>query len=101
MDFKAKTALVTGAAGGMGLAIARALQAQGASVGRLDVKPAPPGTDAASDLYFRGDLSDPAFVQASVDTLFERTGRLDYLVNAAGVLWFGRDVSMVDIDLEV
>ena len=101
MDFKAKTALVTGAAGGMGLAIARALQAQGASVGRLDVKPAPPGTDAASDLYFRGDLSDPAFVQASVDTLFERTGRLDYLVNAAGVLWFGRDRSAVDVDLEV
>ena len=30
-----------------------------------------------------------------------RAGRLDYLVNTTGVLWFDRDVSLVDIDMDV
>lgn len=101
-EFQGKTALVTGAAGGMGLAVTCGLLAQGACVGMLDVKPMP--ADVTSELpshYFQGDLADPAFVQASIDALFERSGRLDYLVNAAGVLWFDRDRSAVDIDLSV
>lgn len=102
MEFQGKTALVTGAAGGMGLAIARGLLARGASVGMLDLKPKPTDIDDdSSSAFFQGDIADPVFVQTSIDELFRQSRRLDYLVNAAGVLWFGRDCSAVDVDLTV
>jgi NAD(P)-dependent dehydrogenase (short-subunit alcohol dehydrogenase family) len=93
-----RTAIVTGAAGGMGLNIARDLAATGAVVAGLDLHEEPadfPGS------FHRGDVSDEAFVADAVAGVVAATGRLDYLVNAAGVLWFERDRSLLDIDLEV
>lgn len=103
MSFAGKTAVITGAGGGMGLAIAQDLLAEGASVLMLDLKAAPEDLDQASDrvLYRRGDVGDDDFVEASLHEAFRATGRLDYLVNAAGVLWFGRDKSLADTDLAV
>ncbi len=97
--FAGRTAVVTGAGGGMGLQIAIDLMAAGATVTGLDVKEPP--SEFAGSAYARGDVSDDAFVADAIAQTFARTGRLDYLVNAAGVLWFGRDRSLVDIDLEV
>jgi NAD(P)-dependent dehydrogenase (short-subunit alcohol dehydrogenase family) len=97
--FAGKTAVVTGAAGGMGLRIASDLVAAGARVIAIDVKDRPPGLGDA--LYHQGDVSDDRFVATAVGSAFAETGRLDYLVNAAGVLWFGRDRSLLDIELEV
>jgi len=104
-DFNKKVAFVTGAGGGMGLNIARDLLAVGARVTMFDAKPAPEGLDAGptseSARYVQGDLTDePAVARAMAETVAEH-GRLDYLVNAAGVLWFDRDRSLVDIDLDV
>ncbi|WP_213069796.1 SDR family NAD(P)-dependent oxidoreductase, partial [Acinetobacter pittii] len=83
------TALVTGASGGIGSAIARALAAQGA---RLAVS----GSNADKLEAFRaslgGDhvalacnLSDKAQVDALVPQAVEALGQLDILVNNAGV----------------
>jgi 3-oxoacyl-[acyl-carrier protein] reductase len=101
--FAGKTAVVTGAAGGMGLNVARDLLAAGAHVVLIDVKEeAPPLADREGHArYVRADLTDEPEVARAVRSAFETTGRLDYLVNAAGVLWFGRDRSLVDIDLAV
>ncbi len=103
MSFENKTALVTGAGGGMGLNIACDLLAEGAAVACIDLKDRPDGLDQGPGeaLYLQGDLTDEAFVGAAIQRAFDETGRLDYLVNGAGVLWFDRDVSLVDIDLEV
>lgn len=103
MQFTGKTAVVTGAAGGMGLVITQELLAAGASVAALDIKPRPAAlNDAGAALkYLEGDLTDDAFVAGAMQTAFESNGSLDYLVNAAAVLWFDRDVSMVEIDLDV
>ena len=49
----------------------------------------------------KGDVSDNAAVAAAIGAQAEAAGRLDYLINAAGVLWFERDKSAVDMDLEV
>ncbi len=98
--FAGKTAIVTGAAGGMGLAIAQALAAEGAIVVMVDVKASPAELPPGA-MFLRGDVADDAFVAGATRTAVERTGRVDYLVNAAGVLWFGRDKSLAEIDLDV
>ncbi len=97
--FVGRTAVVTGAGGGMGLQIASELLATGATVAGIDVKERPEALDNA--LYHQGDVSEDGFVAQAVSSAYAETGQLDYLVNAAGVLWFGRDRSLVDIELEV
>ncbi len=103
MSFADRVAFVAGAGGGMGLAIAQALIAEGARVGMADVKPEPSRPDGAGDRhrYFRGDLADDGFVSSSLRGWAEANGRLDYLVNATGVLWFDRDKSCAEMDLDV
>ena len=97
--FVGRTAVVTGAGGGMGLHIASELLAAGAMVAGIDVKDRPEALDDA--LFHQGDVSDDRFVREAIGSAYAETGRLDYLVNAAGVLWFGRDRSLLDVELEV
>jgi NAD(P)-dependent dehydrogenase (short-subunit alcohol dehydrogenase family) len=96
MSFSGKTAVVTGAAGGMGLHIARDLAAAGARVVGIDLQPRP---DGFAD-WVQGDVGDEATLARATTGTFARDG-LDYLVNAAGVLWFERDRSLLDIELDV
>ena len=99
MGFEGRAAFVTGAAGGMGGTIARDLLDRGAKVTAVDVEPIPEGLDGA--LILAGDLTDEVFVAKAMAEAVATHGRLDYLVNAAGVLWFGRDQSLLDIDLDL
>ena len=99
-DFSGRNAFVTGAGGGMGLQIARDLIDAGAQATLFDVKPAP-GDLPAGARYVRADLRSEEAVARALAASFEDAGRLDYLVNAAGVLWLDRDRSLVDIDLGV
>ncbi len=102
MAFTNKTAIVTGAGGGMGLNIARDLLAAGAHVTMIDLKPEPPADlPDGRARYLIGDVTEDTFVFKAIAQAFQETGRLDYLVNAAGVLWFGRDKSLVEIDLDL
>jgi NAD(P)-dependent dehydrogenase (short-subunit alcohol dehydrogenase family) len=102
-DFTGRAAVVTGAAGGMGHAVARGIIDAGGAVAMIDVKPEPSDLDRFGEraLYTRGDLTDAAFVRRTIDAAAERFGRLDYLANIAGVLWFGRDASLLDMDLGI
>ena len=100
LDFSGRNAFVTGAGGGMGLQIARDLVAAGARATLFDVKPAPDDLPAGAR-YVQADLRSEEAVAQALAASFEDAGRLDYLVNAAGVLWLGRDRSLVDIDLGV
>ena len=99
MRFSGKTAVVTGAGSGIGLATARALHREGASVTLVDLE-APefeaPGTDGLR--LALGDVTDELFVARAMAQAAH--GGIDYLVNAAGVLWFERDGSLVDIDVQ-
>ncbi len=97
--FAGRTAVVTGAGGGVGLQIASELLAAGAMVAGIDLKDRPEALDDA--LFHRGDVSDDRFVREVIGSVYTATGRLDYLVNAAGVLWFGRDRSLLEVELDV
>jgi len=88
-DLTGMTALVTGASGGIGSAIARALAAQGARLAlsgsnaeRLEAFRAELGGDHVA---IPCDLSDPASVENLVPAALEALGHLDILVNNAGI----------------
>ena len=103
MSFEGKTAYVTGAGGGMGLAISRELVRRGTHVVMIDIKaqPSQVADGKGSFQYVQGDLTSEDTVALSMKEAFEKRGRLDYLVNAAGVLWLGRDKSAVEMDLTI
>jgi 3-oxoacyl-[acyl-carrier protein] reductase len=88
-DLTGKTALVTGASGGIGGAIARALHGQGATVALSGTRTGPLEA-LAGELGSRVhvapcDLSDAASVEALPKAATEAMGGLDILVNNAGV----------------
>jgi NAD(P)-dependent dehydrogenase (short-subunit alcohol dehydrogenase family) len=74
-------ALVTGAAGGIGREIVRALAAAGWTVAATDLAEA--GEVACAELVIPADLRDRDTCRAVVDTVVTRFGRLDLLVNNA------------------
>src|ERR1700748_1854763 len=98
MTFHGRNAIVTGAGGGMGLRIATDLIAAGTTVTLLDVKPRPAQLDQPACWYEQLDVTGRDAVQDAVQRAHQRHGRLDYVVNAAGVGWFGRDRSLVDTE---
>ena len=100
VDLDGRNAFVTGAGGGMGLAIARSLIASGARATLFDVKPAPPDLPAEAS-YVQADLRSEDAVARALAESREAAGHLDYLVNAAGVLWFDRDRSLAEMDMAV
>ena len=80
--FSEQVAIVTGAASGLGLAIAKKLHAEGAQVVALDLNEARLGPRAVS---FAIDLTKEDQVANVVNQIAERFGRIDILVNSAGV----------------
>ena len=87
-------AVVTGGARGIGLAIGRWFLAHAHRVALLDIdaetlaRTAADLDDEARVLALHCDVSDPERVRASVDTIASRFGRIDALVNNAGVAVF-------------
>ena len=104
--FSDRTAFVTGGASGLGLAIARRLHSEGAFVVAFDFVA---GNFAQWDAEFggrgycvQGDVASESDVRRAVETVLLRRGRIDILVNSAGIT--GRtnlkshDVALEDLE---
>jgi NAD(P)-dependent dehydrogenase (short-subunit alcohol dehydrogenase family) len=106
MDYTGKVAIVTGAAGGIGLACARRLAGAGASVVLADIDGArleearkqvtgPAGLPVATAVC---DVGSEEQVAAAVAVACDRFGRLDVVVNNAGLMTFKPIVEQTEGD---
>jgi NAD(P)-dependent dehydrogenase (short-subunit alcohol dehydrogenase family) len=104
-DFRDKTVVITGAAGGIGSAFARRFGQAGARLGLLDLS-AEGLEPLSSDLCARGienvavacDVTDPADCQAAIARVINSYGGIDVLVNNAGI---GHRSAFRDTNLDV
>ena len=93
LTFKGKVAVVTGGSGGIGLDVSKKLAKLKIKVLILDVKK--PKFTANKFLYFeKVDLSKKNEINQVLDNFIKKQKRVDYLINAAGVLWFDKDLGL-------
>ncbi|MDX1662528.1 MAG: beta-ketoacyl-ACP reductase [Candidatus Promineifilaceae bacterium] len=103
MQLQDKVALITGGAGGIGLATAEKFIAEGATIVICDLNEEA-GQEAAAALgpqatFYRVDVTDRQAVQEWVDAVLEAQGRIDVLVNNAGITRDNQLVKVKDGDL--
>jgi NAD(P)-dependent dehydrogenase (short-subunit alcohol dehydrogenase family) len=92
-----KIALVTGGLSGIGECIARRLVEEGATVIAADISATTAELGAGTLVPFRMDVADPASVDLCIQSIMGRYGRLDCLVNSAGI---GKDIPFLDTPIE-
>jgi 3-oxoacyl-[acyl-carrier protein] reductase len=85
-EFSGRTVVVTGASGGIGSVIAGAFRGVAADVLLVDADPGVQETaESMGSRWMVGDLRKPEVAQEAIEAATEGSGRLDVLVNAAGV----------------
>jgi NAD(P)-dependent dehydrogenase (short-subunit alcohol dehydrogenase family) len=94
MELKGKTALVTGAASGLGRAVAERLNEAGANIVICDLPHRAEEVEGMGDsvIFAPTDVSDAEQVQGAVSAAVERFGALHIAVNCAGIAWAQRTV---------
>jgi 3-oxoacyl-[acyl-carrier protein] reductase len=103
MRLKDKVAIVTGGAKGIGFATAKRFAQEGAKVMIADVNP--DAVKAAVDLIpgseaYVVNVTDRASIEAAVDQIMQRHGRIDILINNAGITQDARLVKMTEAQFD-
>ena len=99
LNFKGKSAVITGASGGMGLEISKSLSKNGISVLMLDIN-APEKSFLEKNqncVYKKVDVTNLKNLKSKINLFYKKNKRIDYLINTTGVLWFNKDVSAINI----
>ena len=103
LSYKGKSAIVTGASGGMGLTISEKLSKNNISVLMLDLKS--PNKDFlkrnTNCQFKKVDVTNFNKMKSYIEVFYKKQKSIDYLVNTTGVLWFNKDVSAVNIKSDI
>ena len=100
LNFSGRTALITGGSGGIGLSIVEKLIKNKIKVIILDIN-----TPSKKILlnkfveFIKIDLSDYKNLQLCLTEIKKKYKKIEYVINAAGVLWFDKDVSLEKIEI--
>lgn len=98
MDFSGKTAVITGGASGMGAATVREYVSAGGQAVIVDKNEAlaqQVAAETGAKVYI-GDVSDSAFCDGVIDGVVAKYGRIDTLINAAGIIIRADGLSTTD-----
>ena len=100
LNFAGKIALITGGSGGIGLSVVEKLIKNKIKVIILDIKP-PKRKILLNKLveFKKVDLSDHKNLKSCLIQLKKKYKKIEYVINAAGVLWFDKDVSLEKIEI--
>ena len=98
--FKGKVAVVTGGSGGIGLDVSKKLAKLKIKVLILDINK--PKISKNKFIYFEQvDLSNENEINQAIGKFIKKEKRIDYIVNAAGVLWFDKDIGLEKIKNDI
>ena len=101
LNFKGKTAVVTGASGGMGLVTVDKLCRLGIKVLMIDLKDPPKKYLKNSKIFFaKIDVTNFNNLKKTIENFYKKNKSIDYLINTTGVLWFDKDISVTKIDFQ-
>ena len=100
LTFKGKSAVVTGACGGMGLETTKKLLNNNISTLMLDIKKPPKNfLSKNSKVTFKQvDITNFKKLKKIINDYYNKKKSIDYLINTTGVLWFDKDITSVKID---
>ncbi len=100
LSYKGKSAIITGASGGIGLEISKKLSQNNIYVLMLDLKK--PNNDFLKKNknceFKKVDVTNFKLMKTHIDKFYKKNKRIDYLVNTTGVLWFDKDISAINIE---
>ena len=101
LNFSGRTALITGGSGGIGLSIVEKLIKNKIKVIILDIN-SPNKKILLNKLveFKKIDLSDYKNLQICLKEIRKKYKKIEYIINAAGVLWFDKDIGLEKISLE-
>ena len=103
LSFKGKTAIVTGASGGMGLEVSKKLSENNIHVLMLDLRsPSKEFLLINKNCHFKKvDVTNFKKIKTCIENFYKKQKSIDYLINTTGVLWFNKDVSAIDINPDI
>ena len=103
LSFKGKSAVVTGACGGIGTECVKKLNNTGIKVLMLDLKNPPRNfIKKYKKVEFQKiDVTNFDELKKTINKFYLKNKSIDYLINTTGVLWFDKDISATQINLEV
>jgi len=101
LNFSGRTALITGGSGGIGLSIVEKLIKNKIKVIILDIN-SPNKKILLNKLveFKKIDLSDYKNLQICLKEIRKKYKKIEYIINAAGVLWFDKDIGLEKIRLD-
>ncbi len=98
--FKGKVAIVTGGSGGIGLDVSKKLANLKIKVLILDINK-PKISKNKFICFEQVDLSNENEINKAIGKFIKKEKRIDYIVNAVGVLWFDKDLGLEKIKTNI
>ena len=103
LTYRGKSAIVTGACGGIGLETTKKLLNNNINTLMLDIKKPPKNflTKNSNATFMQINMTNFKKLKKIINNYYNKQKSIDYLINTTGVLWFDKDISSVKINFSI